>query len=142
MIVACEQALWGTLTAGREKEGELGTTSLEFEYVHRKSQCEMLIVGDDISNNVITPNWHLFFNVCLHSRSFLLCVDWWKSDSSVDGEPQENWGWNLSYKLSFLFLPCHQCSWRACSQAIVIVSRGTGSKFEGNLSKLENYNTL
>ena len=24
----------GTLAAGREKEGELGTTSLEFEYLH------------------------------------------------------------------------------------------------------------
>ena len=101
----------------------------------------MLIVGDDISNDVITLNWHLFFNVCLHSRSFLLHVDWWKSDSSVDEEPQENWGWNLSCKLSFVFQPCRQCTWRSCSQAIVIVSRGTGSKFEGNLSKLENYNT-
>ena len=35
-------------------EGELATTSLEFEYLHGKSQCEMLIGGDDISNDVIT----------------------------------------------------------------------------------------
>ena len=28
--------------------------SLEFEYLHRKSLCEMLIGGDDISNDVIT----------------------------------------------------------------------------------------
>ena len=28
--------------------------SLEFEYLHRKSRCEMLIGGDDISNDVIT----------------------------------------------------------------------------------------
>ena len=34
---------------GQEKEGETGTTSLEFEY-----RCEMLIGGDDISNDVIT----------------------------------------------------------------------------------------
>ena len=40
--------------AGREEEGELATTSLEFEYLHRKSRCEMLIGGDDISNDVIT----------------------------------------------------------------------------------------
>ena len=40
-------ALW-------QKEGELATTSLEFEYLHRKSRCEMLIGGDDISNDVIT----------------------------------------------------------------------------------------
>ena len=52
--VACKQALRGALVAGREKEGELATTSLEFEYLHRKSRCEMLIGGDDISNDVIT----------------------------------------------------------------------------------------
>ena len=39
---------------GREKEGELAITSLEFEYLHRKSRCEMLIGGDGISNDVIT----------------------------------------------------------------------------------------
>ena len=32
--LACEQALWGALAAGQEKEGELATTSLEFEYLH------------------------------------------------------------------------------------------------------------
>ena len=30
ILLACEQALWGTLVATREKEGELATTSLEF----------------------------------------------------------------------------------------------------------------
>ena len=29
--VTCEQALWGTLAMGREKEREPATTSLEFE---------------------------------------------------------------------------------------------------------------
>ena len=29
------------LAAGREKEGELATTSLEFEHLHRKSRCKM-----------------------------------------------------------------------------------------------------
>ena len=29
-----EQALQGALVAGREKEGELATTSLQFEYLH------------------------------------------------------------------------------------------------------------
>ena len=38
--------------AEREKEGELATTSLEF--LRRKSRYEMLIGGDDISNDVIT----------------------------------------------------------------------------------------
>ena len=46
--------------------------SLEFEDLHRKTRCEMLIGGDDISNDVITLEvcFHVFFNVSLHSRSF------------------------------------------------------------------------
>ena len=35
--IACEQALPGALAAGREKEGEHATMSLEFEYLHQKS---------------------------------------------------------------------------------------------------------
>ena len=52
--------------AGQEKEGELATTSLEFEYLHRKSRCEMLIGGDDnISNDVITLGtcFSMFVNI-------------------------------------------------------------------------------
>ena len=52
--LAYKQALRDALAAGREKERKLATTSLEFEYLHRKSRCEMLIDGDDISNDVIT----------------------------------------------------------------------------------------
>ena len=52
--LVCEQALRGALVAGWGKEGELVTTSLEFEYLHQKSRCQMLIGGDDISNDVIT----------------------------------------------------------------------------------------
>ena len=94
--MACTQALRGALTAGQEKEGELATMSLEFEYLHRKSRCEMLIGGDDISSDVITLGtcFHVFFNLCLHSHLFPLRADWRKSDSSVDGEPQGNWRWN------------------------------------------------
>ena len=95
-MVACEQALRGFLAAGRRREGELATTSLEFEYLHRKDRCEMLIGGDDISNDVITLGacFHVPLNVCLHSRSFPLRADWRKLDSSVDGEPQGNWKQN------------------------------------------------
>ena len=35
--VAYKQALRGTPAAWREREGELATTSLEFEYLHQKS---------------------------------------------------------------------------------------------------------
>ena len=38
---------------GKRKE-KFATASLEFEYLHRKSRCEMLIGGDDTSNDVIT----------------------------------------------------------------------------------------
>ena len=37
-MVACEQALRGALAAGREKEGELATASLEFEF-HLQFPC-------------------------------------------------------------------------------------------------------
>ena len=50
-----------------EKEGELATTSLEFEYLHRKSRCEMLIGGDDISNDVTTLG--TCFSVCFYIRT-------------------------------------------------------------------------
>ena len=79
--IACDQALRGPLAAGREKEEELPTTSLEFEYLHRKSPCEILIGGDDISNDVITlgtcfsmfVNIHPFFRFALIGN--LISVD-------------------------------------------------------------------
>ena len=37
VTVACQQALWGNLAAGWEKEGELATTSLEYEYILESS---------------------------------------------------------------------------------------------------------
>ena len=45
--LACEQALRGALAAGREKEGELATTSLKIEYVKVDGKCwlaEMTLV--------------------------------------------------------------------------------------------------
>ena len=38
LFLACEQALRGVLAARREKEGELSTTSLEFEF-HLQFPC-------------------------------------------------------------------------------------------------------
>ena len=46
--------LSGGSGAGQEKEGELATMSLEFENLHQKGRCEMLIGRDDISKDVIT----------------------------------------------------------------------------------------
>ena len=68
--LACEQVLRGALAAGKEKEGELATTSLEFEFLHRKCQCEMLIGGDDFSNDVITLgtcfSMFVYIRACFH----------------------------------------------------------------------------
>ena len=66
--------------------------------------------------------WHVFFNACLHSRSFPLRADWRKFDSSVNGEPQGNWRWNSNSRIvvarspSF-FRPAARARWRTCSQA-------------------------
>ena len=112
------QALRGTLAVGREKEGGLATTSLEFEYMHRKRQCEMLIGGDDISNDDHYP-WCVLsraFQCLFDSCSFPLRADWRKSDSSVDKEPQGNWRRN-SNSLRFPARPATTAPWRACSQA-------------------------
>ena len=87
------------LASGQEEEGELATMSLEFENLHQKSQCEILIGGDDISNDVITlaACLHVFFNVCFHSPSFPLCADCQKPNSLVDREPQANWRQNSNF---------------------------------------------
>ena len=69
--IPCKQALRGALAVGQEKEGELAITSLEFEYLHRKNRCEMLIGGDDISNDVITFGmcFSIFVYICTLSTS-------------------------------------------------------------------------
>ena len=108
---------WGALTAGREKEGELATASLEFEYLDWKSRCEMPIGGDDISNDVTT----LVFQ-CLFTFALLpLRADWRKFDSSVDGE-KGNWRWNSNSRDLVASSPSFSCPAaraprRACLQA-------------------------
>ena len=59
--------------------------------LHRKSRSEMLIGGDDISNDVIP------LGTCF-SRSFPLRADWQRSDSSVEGERKRNWRRNSNSK--------------------------------------------
>ena len=59
--IAYKQALWGALAAGREKEGELATMSLKFEYLHWKSRCKMLIGRDHGSHGPwkVIENWKI-----------------------------------------------------------------------------------
>ena len=51
------------------KEGELATSSLEFQYLHQKSRCKMLIGRDDISNDVITLGTCFSMSVYILARS-------------------------------------------------------------------------
>ena len=69
-FLASEKALRGALAAGREKEGELAATSLEFEYLHRKSRCQDLIGGDD----VITLGTCFSIFVCIRDRFRLVLI--------------------------------------------------------------------
>ena len=109
-------ALWrqGRKSLEGEPEGELAAARLEFEYLHRKSRCEILIGGDDTRNDVITLG--TYFSMFVYIRA-----DWRKSDSSVDGAPQGNWGWNSNFRdvvasSSSFCRPAARMSRRACSQ--------------------------
>ena len=122
--MACELALRGALEAGREKEGELATMPLEFEYLHKKSRCELLIGGDDISNDVITLDtcFHVFLNVYIRARFRLALIGenlTSQSTGSHKGILETEFKFpRRSCKLFFLFPPRRlESAWRACSQA-------------------------
>ena len=103
----------GKLSGALWRQGGKRKLSLQLRLCIKKSGWEMLIGGDDISNDVVTP-WQMLFNVCLYLPSFPFRHDWRKSDSSVDGEPQGNWRWNsnsrglISSKCPLLFPPRRQ----------------------------------
>jgi len=98
LIIAYEEVLRGALAAGREKERELATTFLEFEYRHRKSQCKMLHGEDNIGNDFITLGacYHIFFITFVYIY-------------------RAHFGFTLIGRNLTAQLP-----WRACSQAKLI----------------------
>ena len=119
--VAWEQALRGALAAEREKEQELTTTSLEFEYLHWKSRCKMLIGVDDISNDVITPR-HVF-SMFVYNRApfrFVWLAEIWQlTRREATGELGVEFKFQRrSCKLSFLFLPQAYYVWIGASEVI------------------------
>ena len=84
--IACEQALWGALQLGGKKK-----ESLQLCFRNLNICIESMRNADwsyDISDDL-----SCVFQ-CAHSRLFLLCADWQKSDSSVTGEQQGNWTHN------------------------------------------------
>ena len=116
-FLAYEQALRSTLAVGREKEGDLATTSLEFDYLHRKKRCEMLFSGDDTSNGVITLGTYFSMFVYIRARFRFALIG---GNLTVDGEPQGNCRRNsnsrnvVASSLSFS-RPAARAPWRACS---------------------------
>ena len=102
---------------GREKEGDLATTCLEFDYLHRKKRCEMLFSGDDTSNGFITPGTYFSMFVYIRARFRFALIG---GNLTVDGEPQGNWRRNsnsrnvVASSLSFS-RPAARAPWRACA---------------------------
>ena len=109
-LLACEQALQGALAVGQEKEGELATTSLAFEYLHQKSRCKMLIGRDDIRNDVITLGmcFSMFVYICAHFHFALTGRNLTAQQMGATGELDVEFKFQrCSCKLSFLFPPCY-----------------------------------
>ena len=84
--VPCEQALW---QRGRKRKESLQLRVWNLNICIEKSRCEMLMA--EMTTVMTSLLLARVFNLCLHSRSFSLCADWRKSDSSVNGQPQGNW---------------------------------------------------
>ena len=85
---------------GQEKGGELATTSQEFEYLHRKIQCNMLIGGDNISNDIITLGacFSMFVYICVR-----FCF------ALIGGNLiAKSWGATGELEVEFKFPPCRQ----------------------------------
>ena len=79
---ACEQALPGALAAGREKEGELATMLLEFEFHLHPCSSPLTELSnfhqscakvDDIITNVISTNQHYALTFSMQIFKFQRC---------------------------------------------------------------------
>ena len=92
------------LAAGREKEGEL-------EYLHRKSRCEMVIGGDDISSDIITLGTCFSMFVYVRARFRFAMIGGNLTAQSMESPRRIGGGIQIpetycSCRLSFLFPPC------------------------------------
>ena len=111
--VACEQALLGTLVAEQGKEGELETTSLEFE-LHLKFPCgSPSTEQSDFANQCKAET---SINVNKHRKTHA------KGNDNITNVISANQHFSSTFsmqifkfqrrgcKLSFLFLPYRQCT--------------------------------
>ena len=83
LMIAYEEALYGALVAGREKERELATTILHIGIKKVNAKCfiaRMTLVMTSLPLVRAIACFSMFVYI---SRSFWLRADWQKSDSSV-----------------------------------------------------------
>ena len=112
--ITCEQVLWGALKwRGDEKKKESLQLSLWNlnNYLHRKSRCEMLIGGDDISYDFITLGtcFSMFVYIRACFRFALMAEIWQLSQQGATVELEAEFKFQRhSCKLSFLFPPHRQ----------------------------------
>ena len=114
-VLTCEQTLRGALAAGREKE--LSTTSLEFDYLHRKYRCETLMGGDDISNDVITLGTCFSMFVYIRARFHFMLIG--RNLTAQSTGSHRGIGDVVASSPSFSRLAA-RAPRRACSQAISV----------------------
>ena len=114
-VLTCEQTLLGALAAGREKE--LSTTSLEFDYLHRKYRCETLMGGGDISNDVITLGTCFSMSVYIRARFRFMLIG--RNLTSQSTGSHRGIGDVATSSPSFSRLAA-RAPRRACSQAISV----------------------
>ena len=89
------------------KEKELATTSLEYEFLLRKSRCEMLI--GIMTSLPLARVFQCLFTFVLVSTSRWLAEIWHSSWRNATGELEVEFKFQRrSCKLSVLFLPYHQ----------------------------------
>ena len=106
---ACEQAHRGALVAGPEKEGELATTSLEFEYLHGNVDAkywlaEMTFVMTSLP---LARVFQCLFTFALVSASRWLAATWQLSRRGATGELEVEFKFHRRRcNLSFFFPPC------------------------------------
>ena len=116
ITVACEQALWGGPATGREKERELATMSLEFEFYLQFPCCSpsteqsdfcpismfVNVFVFDVITNVISTNQHFASTFLMQIFKIARCTAVVASSPSFSR-------------------PTARAPWSACSQTIITV---------------------
>ena len=124
--------LYNSLWANSPGRGRKGKESLQLclwnlNTCIKKVNAKCWLVEMTVTTSLpLACVFQCLFTLILHS--FLLRLDWWKCDSSVDGEPQGNWRWNSNSRDVFASSPSFSrpaLPRRACSQATPIKGKRT-----------------